>query len=181
MRILKILLSILLILVGIFIAGGFLIPSKWEVSRTTIIHATPEQIYPLINNFKEWEQWSPWSSKSDSSLKYTYEGPETGAGSKQSWTSEKMDKGWMQFTSASPKSGITYDLYIDMGQMQSTLHGAINFEPVNDETKVIWTDKGKSGKSFVKRWMSVMFKPMLGKDLDTGLVRLKAYVEKSKK
>lgn len=178
MRILKFFLSILLILLGVFLIGGFFIPSEWVVSRSTTVNASAEQIYPFISNFKEWEKWSPWNAHKDATLQYTYEGPEAGAGSKQSWKSKKMGQGWMQFTSADPQKGVAYDLYMDMGRWQSTLHGIISFSSEGDNTKVTWTDAGNSGKSFIKRWMSFVFKPMLVKDMDLGLVNLKDLAEK---
>ena len=181
MRILKFLISILVVLFGIFIVGGFLIPSEWMVSRSVVIHAHAEQIYPYVSHFKEWEKWSPWSSRKDVTLHYVYEGPESGAGSKQSWKSDTMGSGWMKLTSADPQSGVAYDLFIDMGQSQSTLHGTIHFTPEGGDTKVTWTDKGDAGTNFVKRWLSLVIKFMIGKEFNTGLADLKVLVEQSKK
>jgi hypothetical protein len=178
MRFLKIFIGIIVILFAIFIAGGFLLPDEWEVSRSTTIHASPEKIYPLISNFREWEKWSPWNTSKDASLKYTHEGPAAGVGSKQSWTSEKMGSGWMQLTSANPETGVAYNLYIDMRRSSSMLQGEITFSRDDQGTKVTWTDRGHSDKSFLKRWMNLLIKPMLGKDLDAGLAGLKNRAEK---
>ncbi len=178
MCILKYLFGTLLILLAIFVIGGFLIPDEWEISRSNTIHANAERIYPFVSNFKEWENWSPWNASKDATLKYSYEDSETVVGAKQSWTSEKMGNGWMKFTAASQQSGVSYDLFIDMGRMQSTLHGNIAFSPEGDETRLTWTDRGNSDKSWIKRWMSILIKPMLRKDLDSGLAGLKELVEK---
>ena len=178
MRLLNGLLNIVLILSAVFIIGGFLIPNEWVVSRSIMIHASPLQIYPFVNNFKEWDKWSPWNSSKDATLHYTYEGSDTGVGAKQSWTSDKMGKGWMEFTSADPQTGVSYSLSIDMGYGASNLQGNIALKQEGDETEVTWTDKGNSGKSFTKRWMSLMIKVMLGRNFDTGLGHLKSLVEK---
>lgn len=122
-----------------------------------------------MSHFEAWEKWSPWNSSKDATLKYTYEGSNVGVGAKQSWTSEKMGHGWMQFTSMNPQTGVAYDLYIDMGHSPSVLHGDIGFTPEGDETKITWTDRGHSGASYGKRWMNLMIQLMIGKDLDTGL------------
>lgn len=180
MRSLKLVFKGLLLLTGFFIAGGYFIPAQWAESRAIAIHASAEQIYPMVSNFKNWEKWSPWNSHKDASLQYSYWGPEEGVGAKQSWSSEKMGKGWMQFTSATPETGVVYDLHIDMGRSQTQLQGTIAFTPNGDETIVTWTDKGDSGSSFVKRWMSLLIKVMLGKDLEKGLSNLKALVETGK-
>jgi hypothetical protein len=179
MRIIKILLNSGFVLFLIFCIGGFLIPEEWSVSRSLLIKASAERIYPFVNDFKEWDKWAPWNASKDSSLQYTYEGPEVGVGAKQNWTSDKMGKGWMQMTQANPQRGVSYDLYIDMGHSQSTLQGKIRFSEEANATRVTWTDRGNSGKSFTKRWMSLMLKQMLGKEFDTGLNHLKELVEKT--
>jgi hypothetical protein len=142
------------------------------------IHATPKEIYPFVSNFKEWEKWAPWNSHKDATLQYTYQGPRESAGAKQSWKSEKMGSGWMQFTSMNPQTGVAYDIYIDMGRSQSAFQGDLRFAREGDDTRVTWTDQGDSGKNLIKRWMSLVFKSMLGKDFETGLANLKMLVEK---
>lgn len=179
MRVLRFFVTAVVFFIAVFFVGGFFLPDAWMVSRSITIHATPEKIYPFVSNFKEWEKWSPWNASKDPSLKYTYEGPDSGAGAKQSWTSEKMGTGWMQFTAANPQTGVAYDLFIDMGRSQTLIHGSIVFVPKGNETQVIWTDQGDSGKNYMKRWMSFLLKFMLGKDLDTGLSGLAQLVEKS--
>jgi hypothetical protein len=177
MGILRFLLKTLVVLVCVFFIGGFLLPSSWMVSRSVVINASPEKIYPLISSFKAWTQWSPWNQTSDPSLQYTYDGPEIGVGAKQQWTSDKMGKGWMQLTEANPQVGVAYDLHIDMNGSESTLRGNIAFSSEGDDTKVTWSDEGDAGKSFTKRWMALLFKPMLGRQLNAGLNNLKAVAE----
>lgn len=179
MRALKILLTVILILGVIFVIGGWLIPSEWRVSRSITIQATPEKIYPYLSNFKQWERWSPWNASKDATLNYTYTGPKQGRGAKQSWTSEKMGAGWMQLTQANPETGVTYDLFIDMHGSQSQLHGKIDLirHANGQSTLVTWTDTGNVGPSFVKRWMSLMIKAMLSRDIGTGLAGLKSISE----
>lgn len=179
MRIFKVLLSAVSILFIIFLVGGFFIPEQWTVSRSMTIHASADQIYPYVSNFKEWPKWAPWNNSKDKTLQYTYEGADAGIGAKQSWTSEQMGTGWMHITSANPQTGIAYDLFIDMGRSQSTLQGNIAFAPNGQETKIIWTDQGNSGHSYVKRWMSLLLSPMLAKDMTQGLTDLKTLVEKN--
>lgn len=180
MRILKITVTTLALLSAIFLIGGFVIPEQWEVSRSAMINAKSDQIYPLVASFKEWDKWSPWNSSKDPSLKFTYEGPQEGKGAKQSWVGESMGKGWMVLTEASPQKGIAYDLFIDMGSNQTTLHGSMVFvskEEMGEKTEVQWTDKGNSGSNIISRWMSFIFRPILGKEMETGLAGLKTMVE----
>jgi len=178
MRFFKILLSLVVVSLIIFVVGGFMIPPNWMVTRSITMNADSSKIYPLISNFKEWDKWSPWSTSKDASVHYTYDGPESGIGAKQSWTSDKMGKGWMQLTTADPQTGVSYELFIDMNGHQSTLQGNLSFKVEGASTQVTWTDHGYSGNNYVDRWMSLFVKPMLGKQFDIGLANLKAMAEK---
>lgn len=176
MRALKMMISGVVILGLIFVIGGCLIPRQWQVSRSIVINASPEKIYPFVSQFKKWKKWSPWHLSQDNSLRYTYEGPVSGVGAKQIWTSGKMGKGWMQLTEAASQTGVAYALFMDLGKVKSNLHGKICFSEQANKTTVRWTDSGAS-LSLFQRWMSLFIKPMLSKDLQNGLVQLKALVE----
>lgn len=178
MGILKFLMRTLIILLVIFMLGGLMIPDEWSVSRSILIQAKPETIYPYVSDFKKIDLWMKDNADKDESLKYTYEGPATGAGSKQLWMSKKSGSGTFEITQANPKTGIDYDLYVNLGLSQSFLQGSIVFTPKADATEVTWTDKGNSKKHFVRRWMSLLMKPLIIKDLDKDLANLKKLVEK---
>ncbi len=167
------------VLAAVFAVGGMVVPSLWQVNRSTIIAKNPEAIYPHLASLKAWEQWSVWTKAQDPTLVYTYEGPESGVGAKQHWTSEKMGAGWLEITEASPESGIVYTLFIDMGHFQSTIMGKIQLERTGISTKVTWSDHGDAGDNLVKKWMNMIIDPMLGKQLETSLAHLKALIEKS--
>ena len=141
MRILMIAISGVFLVGGIFVIGGFLIPPKWSVTRSVVIHASCDAIYPLVSNFKEWGKWSPWSASKDATLEYVYSGPESGLDARQDWASKKMGSGWMELTSAGPQTGVTYDLHINMHQTQSTVYGsmALFLNPLIDQFTAINT------------------------------------------
>ena len=46
-------------------------PDQFRVSRSAVIKAPPEKIFPLINDFKAWTAWSPYENK-DPAMKRTY-------------------------------------------------------------------------------------------------------------
>jgi len=180
MKALKNILIAVAALVVLFIVVGLFLPNTWEVSRSATMSAGKERIYDSVANLSKWLEWSPWNDTKDASLVYTYEGPEEGEGAQQNWTSEKMGTGWLKLTKAHPETGISYDLFIDMGRFQSTLHGEIAFETVGDQTKVTWTDRGENGNNIIKKLlMSLSMKSMLGKDMELALQKIKEIVEKT--
>lgn len=172
----KVFLGIGAVLVLIVVVG-LLLPREWTVERSIVIAAKPEAIHTYVADFKKWPMWSPWSAEQDSSMTYTYEGPETGMDAKQSWTSKNMGSGWMKIVEANPMTGIRYDLFIDMGRFQSNLTGGLSYEPAENGTKVTWRDHGDNGYNIVKRYFGLMMDSHMGKELDKGLSKLKQVVE----
>ena len=180
MGILKSLVWIIIALLFIFLVGGFFIPEQWMVTRSIVINAKAKKIYPYISQFKKMNEWMPATAKDDSSMKYTYEGPEVGVDSKQSWTSKKFGNGFMQITAANPPKSVSYYLYVDLNESQTSLQGNITLTPVDKSTKVTWSEKWTQ-KSYIKRWMSSIIKYIIVRDFNHSLVDLKNLVENEKK
>lgn len=176
-RVIKWGLIVLGALIAIFVIGGLLIPEQWNVSRSVTINAQPEEIYSHVSDLRDWQNWTSWTKEKDPSQAYTYEG-EPGVGHKWLWTSEKMGEGNLEIKKADPQEGIEYELFIDMGTMQSTIFGDVAFRRHDNKTEVTWTDRGSSGNNLVKRWMSLMIGKMLGEELEYGLNNLKKLTEK---
>lgn len=164
-------------LVAIFLVGGFMIPSTWSVSESTVINASAESVYAQIADLKNWQGWSVWTKEKDPNQEYTYEGSELGVGQKWSWASDKMGKGYLEIKSADPTKGINYELFLDMNGNQSTMHGEIAYVETEAGLEITWTDKGDAGNNLVKRWMTLFIKSMLSDDFKTGLSKLKTIVE----
>jgi hypothetical protein len=178
MKIIKFLFGLLIVAAIAYFAIGYFLPNDWQVSRTIMIHRSPDVIYPYVANLKKWPEWSPWGKEADPTLEYTYEGSRMGEGSQQNWTSQKMGKGWLRINEADPLTGISYDLYIDMNDMKSQLKGRIAFANIGGaSTQVTWTDFGSADGTILKRWMAQLIRFMLGRQLDEGLLKLKMIVE----
>jgi len=86
-----------IILIGIAVigipVGGLLVYAffkspEMHVSRELLINATPEAIFPHINNSRKANQWN-WMCD-EPGLEMSYSGPEAGLGSVGSWKSEGM-------------------------------------------------------------------------------------------
>ena len=62
-------------------------PDSFRLERSTSINAAPEQVFALINDFREWSTWCPWKNF-DPVLKRTFSGPGTvfeWSGQQQGW------------------------------------------------------------------------------------------------
>lgn len=177
MKYVKYLFFSLIVIALLFTGIGFLLPASWTASRSVIIKSPPEAIHAYIENLRKWPEWSPWTQEKDPQLQYIYEGPDTGVGAQQNWTSSKMGKGWLRLVESDPKRGVKFDLFIDMEGSQSNVSGRISYETAGDQTKVTWTDQGNAGGNPYKRWMNILIVAMLEKDMDVGLAKLKALTE----
>jgi hypothetical protein len=169
---------IFFVLFGSFvIAIGFVLPKRWQVSRSIIIHQRPRVIYPLVADFKQgWPKWSAFDNE-DPTIQYSYSGPSLGSGASRSWISSKMGNGFQTVTAADPASGIQFELKMEKTNFK--LNGKISFESAGKDTKVTWTDWGDSGNNLFFRYMSTMMDRMMGKAFEQSLENLKEKSEKT--
>jgi hypothetical protein len=177
---LKWLLIVIGSLAAIFVVVGYMLPSKWTVSREITIAASPETIYEQVANLRNWQAWSPWTKEMDPTQVYTYEGPAEGTGAKWLWTSEKMGKGSLTIVDSEVKKGVAYKLFIDMEGQESHINGYLKYSPATSGQHVVWFDEGDAGDNLAQRWLTLMIKIMLGKEMDAGLQKLKQVAESKK-
>ena len=60
-------------------------PDRFSVQRKISIDASPEKVFPLINDFQQWGYWSPWATR-DPSMSQSFSGPARGEGAIYSWS-----------------------------------------------------------------------------------------------
>ncbi len=178
MKILKKVLIGVAVFLALFLAVGYMLPAHVEIQRSLVIHTTPAQIHPFVENLKRWDEWTPWNKEVDPTVSYTYSGPEMGQGAQFRWHGEKMGDGSMTLTKSDAKSGIGYTISFNQGEMNS--EGSMVYEPVPEGTRLIWTDKMDLGSNPVKRYFGLLMDSMLGADFNKGLAKLKQVVEAKK-
>src|SRR5690349_1418950 len=88
---------------GILIAAATK-PNTFRVVRTVEIKATPEKIFPLMNDFQSFGSWSPYE-KRDPEMKRSYSGPQSGKGAVYAWDGNKnVGSGRMEILETTPSS-----------------------------------------------------------------------------
>lgn len=175
MKLIQKLLIAVVVVILLVIGIAFFLPQTWSVERSTVINATPEKIHVFVENLPKWQEWTDWTTESDPSIKYTYEGPETGVGATQRWTSDRMGKGMLRITRSDPKKGIAYELFFNDEAIPTI--GEIRYEPAASQTNVIWKDNGNLGGNPLNRYFGIVIEYMLGKQFESGLAKLKEKVE----
>lgn len=176
MKFLKWAIGGLLALVALLAVGGMFLPGTFKVTRSTVVAAPADRIYPLIAEPRRWKDWSVWNRR-DPGMVITYSGPESGVGAVWEWKSKSEGDGRMTFTAGEPGKRAAFDLFFpDFG---TTSKGELLLTPEGSGTRVTWTMNGDMGKNPLFHWMALMMDGMVGKDFDAGLANLKTLAEKT--
>jgi uncharacterized protein YndB with AHSA1/START domain len=167
-----------IVAVVVLILGlALLQPNSFAVSRSIVIKAPADKIYPLISDFHQWSRWSPWENL-DPAMNRTYTGAASGAGAVYSWEgNDAVGAGRMEIVGAQPPSkiDIKLDFLKPIASQNSTVFA---LQPEGEGTKVVWTMSGPS--SFMTKLMGVFVSmdKMIGPDFEKGLASMKAAAEK---
>ncbi len=176
MRFLKKLTIFLLALIALLIVIGFVLPQNQHVERFTNIDATPEEIYPYLNNPHSFNQWSPWA-KIDPDMKIVYTGPESGSGSGMSWSSEHPNVGNGSWVITNIVEGESVDMKMDFGE-QGGATSSFRLNPEGSTTQLIWSFDTDAGMNPLMRWFGLMMDKWVGSEYEKGLADLKSLIEK---
>ncbi|HEY1090334.1 MAG TPA: SRPBCC family protein [Burkholderiaceae bacterium] len=175
MKILKVLLILIVGLFACLAVGGMFINSKYSVTRSIDIKATPDKVYALVAAPKAWKQWSVWNQR-DPNMAISYSGPDSGVGAVWEWKSKSEGDGRMTMTAAEPGKRVAMDLYFP--DWDSTSPGEISFSVNGDMTHVEWSMSADTGKNPLMHWFALLGPGMIAPDFDAGLKNLKTLAEK---
>jgi uncharacterized protein YndB with AHSA1/START domain len=177
--------AIIAVVLGIAIAIVLLLaaakPDNFRVRRATTIAASPEKVFPLINDFHRWATWSPWENK-DPAMKRSYSGAASGRGAVYGWDgNKKVGSGRMEIIDASQPSKIVIKLdFFTPFEGHNTAEFTIlpQGQGTNVITHLTWEMYGPA--PFMSKLMQVFMNmdTMIGKDFETGLANLKRLTEK---
>jgi hypothetical protein len=152
-------------------------PDTFRVRRATAVNASPERLFPLINDFRQWASWSPWEGK-DPSMKRSYSGAASGKGAVYGWDGNKnVGTGRMEIVESSMPGKIVIKLdFLKPFEAHNTAE--FTMLPQGETTIVTWEMHGPA--PFMSKVMQVFMNMdnMVGKDFEAGLANLKRLTEK---
>ena len=171
---------VILMFVGALLIYAATRPDSFRIERSTLVKAPPERIFPLINDFHQWEAWSPWE-KIDPTLKRTYSGAASGKGAVYAWSGNKdVGAGKMEIVESVAPSKIVLNLDFSA---PFEAHNQVQFslEPRGDATLVTQAMFGPS--PYVSKVLGIFFNmdKMVGDKYEEGLAAIKALAEKAPK
>ncbi|MFZ3001058.1 MAG: SRPBCC family protein [Undibacterium umbellatum] len=170
--------AIIVLLLAAFLLYVAALPDQFRVERSLALRATPEQIFPLINDFHEWEAWSPWE-KIDPAVRRTYDGPAQGKGAVYAWNGNKqLGEGRMEILEIQPFSCLRIKINF---YKPFAAQNIIEFRLEDKGATTIISQAMIGPCNFMSKLMSLFFSmdKMVGTKFDEGLLSLKNIVEKS--
>ncbi len=156
---------------------SFFMESSWQVERSVVIDAPKSRIFPYLNRLKNWYLWTPWTREIDSTLEWSYEGPDAGVGAIAYWEGLDVARGRVEIIKSDPAKGVEYTLLLG-GNFQA--HGELSMKEVGQSVEVTWRDSGDVGWNVLARLMIDTLDQAIGPQFETGLNNLKETVEKNR-
>ena len=166
----KILLGLAVIIAAIC-GIAFFQPDEMKVARSATIAASPEAVFKVVNDFRQWDAWSPWS-KLDPAMKKTLEGPAEGVGAIYRWSgNDEVGEGSMTLLESKPgeKVGIKLEF---LRPFAGTNDVQFIFAPEGAGTKVTWAMQGKNAFMAKVIGLFLDFEKMCGDAFSEGLANL---------
>jgi uncharacterized protein YndB with AHSA1/START domain len=152
-------------------------PDSFRVERSAAMNASPEKIFPYIENLKHWTEWSPYEGR-DPAMKRAYSGAESGRGAVYEWDgNDNVGKGRMEIVDSAPPQKVVIKLdFLKPFEGHNTAE--LTVEPRGGQTIVTWAMYGPS--TFVTKLIGTFMDmdDMIGRDFAAGLAKLKTVVEK---
>jgi effector-binding domain-containing protein len=164
------------VIILLLVIISFFIRSSVIVERSIFIKTNVDVPFEQVNNFHNWGTWMPWN-KIDSTMKKTYEGPETGVGAIYKWESnnKNVGVGSMHITKVVKDSVI--EMVLAFKGENREAHSGFEFQKMTDSTKVSWYIIMNMGWNPVSKYFGLFMDKMMGPDFEKGLKDLKTVCE----
>lgn len=155
-------------------------PAVFTIARSISIQATPEEIFPHINNSKKANDWMPWKDI-DKEVMMVEMGPEEGIGSGSKWDSKgQMGTGQAVVVESIPNQKVVTQLTYTKPMAMTQLATVSLSGNEGGGTTVRWEVTGEN--SFMARLMCIFMNmdKVVGEQFEKGLTNLKNIVEGKK-
>ncbi len=152
------------------------LPHTFQGQRTQRINASPEKVFPLINNMHGMNTWNPFA-EADPDIKITYTGPESGKGARYEWTgNSKVGQGSIEIIDVATPSRVALRLDI-LKPIEGHNTVVFTLAPNGSGTDVTWAMTGE--RPFIGKVMDAVFNMdrMVGGEFERGLAKLRTIAE----
>ncbi len=151
-------------------------PDTFRTVRSLSIAATPDQLFPLINDLREMNTWNPFALR-DPGSKGSYSTPSAGHDAFHAFDGPKSGSGRISITELSPSTKILMRLVMNK-PMKADNVVEFRLDRLSDGlTNVTWAMSGRQPLIGKCVGLFIDCDTMIGKEFETGLANLKAKVE----
>ena len=158
------------LLLGAFLAIGWLLPQSWEAEATAVIPASPSAVYAHLDSPEGWQRWTPWPESG-----VTRTGPPRGTGASLAWDDPELGAGAFTIVNAEEPERVEYAVLVDEGAMRTD--GSLSLRPEGTGVRVTWREQGDLGWNPLMGYWALSINRAQGEELAKGLDRLKAVAE----
>ena len=151
-------------------------PADFRYERSGVIQATPEVIFPYLNDFRRGNEWSPYSRK-DPHMAFTFAGPAAGVGAQMAFSGNRdVGAGSLEILRSEPNASVDVRLTMREPFEGENLVRYV-LVPEGSGTRFTWTMTGTGG--FLSKLVSVLIDcdKMVAGDFAVGIQNLKVLIE----
>lgn len=159
----------------LLLAAGFVLPREVSASRSIVIDATAEEVFPYVADFNRFYDWSPWT-KRDPDMENIVEGEPATVGHVNRWSGNSQ-VGTGSQTIIEVRAPDMVRTRLEFEGQAGFAEALMTLAPVADGVEVTWSFSTDLGASPFARLFGPIIGPAVSKDYDEGLANLKAMVE----
>jgi len=170
-------LVVALITGALYGVGRFLLPNTLEVERSVQIERPRASVFAMINDLRIAKEWSPYNARDPDADYAISEVP--GAGQTMRWVSNVREVGSGRMSIVDSMENEFVESIIEIGE-RATLNSRVDLRRAEGNTQVIWRVEAQCADGWINvpcRYMNLIMRSTIEKDLDSGLTRLKDRAE----
>ncbi|MBY0564092.1 MAG: SRPBCC family protein [Hyphomonadaceae bacterium] len=170
-------LVISLVIGVLFGVGVFLLPNTLEISRSTVIERPRASVFAMINDLRIAREWSPYNAR-DPDADYTISDT-PGPGQSMRWISNVREVGSGRMVIVDNGQNEFVETVLTIGD-RASLNSRIELRPIEEGTRTEWLVTAECGAGAINvpcRYMNLIMRSTIERDLDDGLERLKDRAE----
>ena len=175
---LKIIVISIIVIISAILIYAATKPDTFRVERSATIKASPEKLFPFINDFHNWPSWSAWDKK-DPAMKTAYSGATSDKGAVYEWNGNRnVGSGKLEIIESIASSRVLVKLDF-ITPFEGHNKATFTLNPVAEGTKIVWVMDGPM--AFIPKVFSIFasMDKMIGKDFEDSLEGLRSVAEKS--
>ncbi len=174
---LKTIALVLLAALALLLAFAATRPDTFRVERSRVISASPERVFGLIHDLRQFNTWNPYERK-DLAIQGEYSAATSGPGARYAWRSDKVGTGSLEIVDAAAPHRVGMKLDF-VAPFEAHNQAEFLLQPEGDgATRVTWAMHGPV--PYLAKIAHLFFNMdrMVGQDFEDGLAHLQAVVQK---